>query len=263
MLNDLSKYITRSRVFERFSVGSLIKLMLECMESDDLSKEIMNSFRGNFVDLEYEGQDILMDVIWDVHMFDITGKEQTLITMMMDCFGMEWDGEYWVNDIADYYMRYTNEGRAMRGLEPDALSKYLEIEWPDFVNEFSQEMMYEKLQESFETFDDYEFRAMHIVVDIDNPYYYNISNLLYELGFREIEDGLFMTGCYNYICGDSVEPSFEWIKDDLIILLEELEPKRELTRRDLACLDNLNNNSSCLFKALSNMPKISANEILF
>lgn len=259
MLTDLNKYITKGRTFERDSVGNLIKLMLECMESDQLAEGIMKSFRDNLVDLEYEGQDILMDVIWDVHMYDITGHEQTLITMMMDCFGMEWDGEHWVNDIADYYMSYTNEGRAMRGLEPDALSKFLEEEWTEFVNEFYPEIM----DEGFKSFDDYEFRAMHIVLDVNNPYYYDISNLLYELGFREIEDGLFMTGCYSYICGESVEPSFDWIKNDLIFLLEQLEPKRELTRRDLACLDNLNNNSSYLFNELSNMSKISANEVLF
>ena len=241
--------------------------LLERIQSDQFANEIMKAFRQNVDSLMYEGTDILMDVIWDAHMEDLTGHEQTLFKMMMSCFDMEYLSETWVNDISDYYLRYTYRGNQISNRKENFLCEHVEQEWVDFVHEFSDEEMLERYAtENGEVdFDDWEFRAMHIVLDVNNPHYYTVVYLLEALGFIQVDEELLMYGCYGSIGYESCEPSFEWIKNDLIDALKDIPTRRKLNRIDLACLDNLdmNSNVNSLFVCLANMGQISAREVLF
>lgn len=246
MLSDLSKYITREFKIDEYGTASLMLNLLEHVQSDRIAESILTSFRNNMDVLEYEGTDLLMDIIWDVHFQDIVMyceiQEQFMINMMMSCFNMEYLSETWVNDIDDYCLRYTYRGTQITRSQENILCSYIEQEWPDFVHEFRDEEYFEQWEKGnsvLELGEEYEFRAMHIILDVNNPYYDEVVHLLEGLGFSQVDEELMMYGCYCGIGYESCEPSFDYIKMELISLLKNIPSKRKLSKSDVSCLARL------------------------
>lgn len=261
MLTDLSKYITKGVTFKDDSIGFFFKEIIERMHDGKFAEQVRIRLTNNAIEQGFEGACYLIeDLICDYHMQDLFSydtRENILFRMVMDCFDVDYDFEVFLLP-EEYYADYTVSGCEEYGNNPNFVAEWIE----EYFEGFIQECKFVK--ENDGDFGEFDFRAMHFVVDASNQAYYDIVTILYDLGFVELEPGFFLFASLGYCDGYNGGPgwSHRESRRKILEILEYYQRQRVLSNRDTAALAGFDGEESCIARALLNLKRYNRKDVM-
>lgn len=278
LLSDLKQYISPPIAeLERDTYGWYVKQLCEHCKDQSAVDNLINGLRhaksNGFQTDEFY---LFTGLINDCHAIDaLNCDENAMLKVLIHCFVKDAIIDVNYAPFEYQFVEYTNTGRRLRGLKPNALSEHLE-DWKDFSKITDSDYLgkgnFLSDKEIMDAFENGELGTMYedaymssciVVVDESAKEIENLDYLLEILSFSKVTPGLYYYGLIDYSGGSCNEDSLNDLRiKEIMMMLGDSE--RKIYEDDIFIYLNNEINNHKAFELLNKLNTcISAREVMF